>query len=138
MLSVTQPAGEEPDLLVRLDREALWGAGRVAIGAFLAKLQVHKSSGDVAAASALFSRYAQPTEPWTSWRAIVLANKRPRKMFVQSNTVLSAEKGEVVLRSYEASAEGLITSWIDGRFEDCAELYEAVAALADRDKHHFV
>jgi Peptidase family M49. len=55
-------------------------------------IKVYKSIGDVAAAKAMYSKYSEvPDEgpyPWGKWREIVLAHKQPRKMLVQSNTVL--------------------------------------------------
>lgn len=122
------------DLLVTLDRAALRGAGRNAIGHFLLQLQIYKATGDVEAAQKLFNHYSEVTEPFLSWRPIVLANKQPRKMFAQCNTFL--KDGDVQLRSYEGSVEGLILSNVE-RFEEPEPLYEVLLKLAKEDAEHF-
>jgi len=44
-------------------------------------------------------------------RPAVLAAKTPRKVFVQANTVVEGEG--VGLKEYEATAEGMVQSWVD-------------------------
>lgn len=131
--SVTEP--KPGDLLITLDRAALRGAGRDAIGHFLLQLQIYKATANVEAAQQLFSRYSDVVEPWLSWRPIILANKQPRKMLVQCNTVLNG-KGEVELKTYEGTIEGLIKSNVE-RFEEVKELYEALLELSKADQHYF-
>ncbi|KAJ8932829.1 hypothetical protein NQ318_006992 [Aromia moschata] len=127
----TQPS--EADLLVSLDRSAIRGAGRAAIGHFLLQLQVYKATGNLDEAKKLYDHYAEVTEPWLSWRTIVLANKQPRKMFVQPNTVL--EGSDVTLRTYEPSLEDLLQSWVD-RFAG-SKVYDPLLELTKADAHHF-
>lgn len=122
------------DLLVTLDRSALRGAGRNAIGHFLLQLQIYKASGNVEAAQKLFNHYSNVSEQFLKWRPIILANKQPRKMFAQCNTVLNG--GEVQLKCYEGSVEGLILSNVE-RFEEPEPLYEALLKLAKEDSEHF-
>lgn len=56
-------------------------------------VKVYKSTGDVAAAQTMYDKYSEVPDdgphPWGKWRDIVMANKQPRKMFVQGNTILS-------------------------------------------------
>lgn len=122
------------DLLVTVDRTALKGAGRIAIGQFLLQLQVYKATGDIEKAKELYNHYSDVSEPWLSWRSIVLANKQPRKMFVQSNTKL--ENGDVKLKAYEANCEGLIQSWVE-RYESPQALYEEMLTLTKADAKYF-
>ncbi|KAJ8926984.1 hypothetical protein NQ314_020545 [Rhamnusium bicolor] len=130
--SITQPS--EGDLLVTLDRSAMKGAGRTAIGHFLLQLQVYKATGNLEEAKKLYDHYADVSEPWLSWRSIVLANKQPRKMFVQPNTVL--EDSDVSLKTYEPTLEGLVQSWVE-RFQQPEPLYDALLELTKADAHHF-
>ena len=59
--------------------------------------QIYKATGDIDSARKMYDHYSglnsnDPTKPWLKWREIVMARKRPRKMFVQANTV---ENGEI-------------------------------------------
>ena len=58
----------------------------------LLDLQVYKSTGNIEAARAMYSKYshvpATGAQPFAQWRSLILAKKQPRKMFVQSNTRL--------------------------------------------------
>lgn len=126
------------DLLIELDRDTLRGAARIAIGNFLLKLQLYKASCNVEEATKLFKRYANVEEDcWIKWREIVLANKKPRKMFTQSNTMLT-DDGNVTLKMYEANVDGLISSWAERFGNDCNDLYEAIMDVSKRDRQHFL
>ncbi|CAG9762167.1 unnamed protein product [Ceutorhynchus assimilis] len=132
VVQVTQPS--EGDLLVSMDRAALRGAGRCAIGSFLLKLQVYKATGNLEAAQKLYNQYSEVNEPWLSWRSIVLAKKQPRKIFVQANTYV--ENASVKVKEYEATAEGLIESWVD-RFDNKELIYEALLDQTKADAQYF-
>ncbi|XP_022920138.2 dipeptidyl peptidase 3 [Onthophagus taurus] len=131
--TVTQP--NPKDLLLTLDRESLKTAGKKAIGDFLLKLQIYKSTSDIKAANNLFDTYTNVVEPWIDWREIVLANKRPRKMFAQPNIIRDGEN--TILHGYEPNTEGLIQSWVE-RFDNCDFIYDALISLTNKDEHHFV
>ncbi|XP_050299659.1 dipeptidyl peptidase 3 isoform X2 [Anthonomus grandis grandis] len=133
VVKVTQP--NDDDLLITLDRSAIRGAGRCAIGRFLLELQVLKATANVSAAEKLYNHYAEVTEPWLSWRSIVLAKKQPRKIFIQANTELG-ENGKVKLKHYEASVEGLIRSWVE-RFDNAPFIYEALLEQTRINAEHF-
>ncbi|KAH1014839.1 hypothetical protein HUJ05_012658 [Dendroctonus ponderosae] len=132
VVKVTQPS--EGDLLITLDRSAIKGAGRCAIGHFLLQLQVFKATGNVKAAKALYDHYSEVNEPWLGWRSIVLEKKQPRKIFVQANTTV--ENSKVQLREYGASIEGFIQSWVE-RFDNPEHIYDALLQQSKADEIHF-
>ena len=81
----------KPDLLLSMDRSKLEVIGKPAIGEFLKKLQVYKSTGDVETASKMFEKYSKVNEQWLQWRDIVISRKQPRKMKVQANTIIKGD-----------------------------------------------
>jgi dipeptidyl-peptidase-3 len=48
----------------------------------------------------------------TKVRDVVLLKKQPRKVFVQANTFVG-EDGNVSIKHYEPTPEGMIQSWVD-------------------------
>lgn len=55
-------------------------------------------------------------------------------MFVQSNTKL--DNGKVKLKTYNATCEGLIQSWVD-RFDNPQPLYDELLELTKADVKYF-
>ncbi|XP_076354042.1 dipeptidyl peptidase 3 [Tachypleus tridentatus] len=127
----------QPDLLLSMDRSKITTVGYPAIGKFLQKLQVFKSTADVAKGKAMFERYSAVTAerpyPFLKYRDVIMARKKPRKMFVQPNTFI--DDGKVELRNYDASHEGMIQSWIE-RFSE-NELYDILKEEWNKDHDKF-
>lgn len=131
----------KPDLLLTMDRTKVETVGKPAIGDFLQKLQIYKSTGDIESARKMYDYYSavndeRPGFPWASWRNIVLDRKQPRKMMVQANTKIEDEKLRLV--EYAPSHEGMMESWRD-RFtqEEHSELDKILKELFERDHAHF-
>uniref|UniRef100_T1IIF5 dipeptidyl-peptidase III n=1 Tax=Strigamia maritima TaxID=126957 RepID=T1IIF5_STRMM len=117
LVNVTQTTGSDgkPDLLLTLDRSKIATVGKDAIGMFLQKLQVYKTMAAIKQASEMFLNYSAVLEdskiPFYKYRDIIVARRQPRKMFVQANTFV--KEGKATLKTYEATHEGLIQSWVD-------------------------
>ncbi|XP_056022122.1 dipeptidyl peptidase 3-like [Ostrea edulis] len=139
LVTITKTTGEDgkDDILLKLNRSKITSVGKPAIGNFLRKLQVYKSLGDVESGKKMYDYYSDVhdrDEPhFLSLRSIVLQRKQPRRMFVQHNTVV---KGTTVeLRSYDATAAGLIQSWIE-RFPE-KDIEHKMMKLWEKEKPYF-
>uniref|UniRef100_A0A914S1L7 Uncharacterized protein n=1 Tax=Parascaris equorum TaxID=6256 RepID=A0A914S1L7_PAREQ len=76
------------------------------------QLNAYKSTGDSVGGSKFFNEVGAVKAKNLKWREIVIARRQPRRMFLQSNTVLN-EKGDVVLKTYPETFEGIIQSVVD-------------------------
>ncbi|KAJ4418499.1 hypothetical protein N0V85_001408 [Neurospora sp. IMI 360204] len=103
------------DLTIKLDRSKILTSGRKAVGDFLQKIHIYKSTADVENGTKFFNDMSGVgLEYWgTKVRDVVLKNKQPRKVFVQANTYLDEATGKVTLKHYDATLEGIIQSWAD-------------------------
>jgi len=103
------------DLTIKLDRSKILTAGRDAVGKYLQKLHVYKSTADVETGNKFYvDMTTVGLDFWgTKVRDLVLANKQPRKVFVQANTTLDESTGKVSLKHYDASLVGIVQSWAD-------------------------
>lgn len=108
-------ANDLSDLKIKLDRSKILTTGRKAVGAYLQKLHVYKATADVETGSAFFGDMCNvDADYWgTKIRNEVLRNKQPRKVFVQANTFFDEASGDVALRHYEATPQGMIQSWAE-------------------------
>jgi dipeptidyl-peptidase-3 len=86
-----------------------------AVAKYLQKLHIYKSTADVKTGTDFYVHMTTvDLDFWgTKVRNIVLANKQPRKVFVQANTTLDEASGTVTFKHYEASLAGMIESWAD-------------------------
>lgn len=127
------------NLLLKVNRSKIPTIGREALRVFLTKLQVFKSTGDIIQARKMYDHYSEVNEdgatyPWAKWRDIVLMHKKPRMIYIQSNTFIGGD-GNVQLKTYDASFEGYIQSWID-RFNS-TEIDGILENLAAENSKYF-
>ncbi|KAI1367364.1 peptidase family M49 [Xylaria arbuscula] len=103
------------DAVIKLDRSKIPTVGRKAVGEYLQKLHIYKSTADVEAGTKFFGDMTNvDPEFWgKKVRDEVLANKQPRKVFVQANTFLDEATGKVTLKHYDATPQGMIQSWAE-------------------------
>ncbi|CAG0914713.1 unnamed protein product [Notodromas monacha] len=144
LITVEEVTGSDgkPDLRLQVDYSKIDSVGRPAVAAFLRKLQVYKSCGDIAAAKEMFMNYSEvPDEgkfPFGKWREILMARKKPRRLLVCANT--SVEGGKVQLKSYDGDVVGMIQSFVD-RYplssNDGQDLTQVVHKLWQKDQIHF-
>lgn len=87
----------------------------LAVGKYLQKLHIYKSTADVETGSNFYvDMTTVGLDFWgTKVRDIVLKNKQPRKVFVQANTTLDETSGKVSIKHYEPSLAGMVESWAD-------------------------
>jgi len=98
------------NVIISLDRSKITTVGRKAIGDFLVKLQTYKSIADVENGTKMYGDLSQVDDEFLAIRNIVLAKKKPRRVFVQAQTTI--ENGTVNIKEFEATAEGLIQSFV--------------------------
>jgi len=134
----TKGSDGKPDLLIKLDRTKIDTVGRKAIADFLLKIQIYKATADINSARKMFTGYTDVNNdgqhPWASWREIIMDKKQPRKQFVQHNTAIAGST--VATKSYDASPEGVVQSWIE-RFPDGKAVYAALEDCYNKDKPFF-
>ncbi|KAI9719973.1 MAG: hypothetical protein M1812_003098 [Candelaria pacifica] len=99
-------------IIVHVDRNKILDYGRPAIAALLLRLHIYRCTADVGACRRYYEDLTAVEGVFLEWREVVLANKQPRHVFVQANTLLE-EDGTASLREYDASAEGMIQSWVE-------------------------
>ena len=85
------------------------------MGKFLQKLHIYKSTADVEVGKQFYidMTTVEPEFWGKKIRDIVLANKQPRKVFIQANTTLDEASGQVSLKHYEPTLTGMVESWAD-------------------------
>jgi dipeptidyl-peptidase-3 len=121
----------QPDLLISLDKSKIKTVGKQAIGQFLCKLQIYKSTANAEAAEELYTKYSSVSHQFLKIRDVVLARKVPRRIFVQAHT--EETNGKVNLVHFEASASGVVKSFATRYPEYCQDLQK----LWDADRPHW-
>ena len=100
-----------PRLKIRLDREKIQTVGRPALGNLIRDLHIYRCIKDVQTGSQILKDLTSVDSQALEWWRVVDATKRPRPLFLQANTEVI--EGNVVLKEYLATKEGLIQSWVD-------------------------
>lgn len=110
----------KPYLYLTLDRKQIHTTGKKAIGDFLRKQQIYKSTADVEAGSKFFNEYTKVNDTFLRYREIVKENKFPRSLELQHD-VVQRENGNIEYVDFDESFEGIIKSQMfhyRGSFED--------------------
>mmetsp|Transcript_20488 Transcript_20488/g.24895 ORF Transcript_20488/g.24895 Transcript_20488/m.24895 type:complete len:189 (+) Transcript_20488:551-1117(+) len=100
----------KPNIEISLDKTKIHTVGKDAVGDFLMRLQVYKSTGNFEAAKAMYDEFTEPNEEFKALRGTVLDRRSPRKLMVQANTYID-QSGQVNLKTYPATPEGMIQSF---------------------------
>jgi len=104
--------GKLVQLYVKVDRARVLSEGTAVMGRLLVQLQVPKSIADGDGARAFYEALTHPPPAWEGEiRDLVIAQRLPRRKFVQPNSVLEGE--DVVLKEYPLTKEGLIQSCLE-------------------------
>lgn len=113
VVEISSTIGEdgENDLLLTLHRDKIETAGKKAIGDFLFRLQVFKSTADVNEGKKLYEHYSKVNEEYIKMREVVMNRKQPRRIFVQSHTELNTN-GTVNYREFDTSPAGVVDSFM--------------------------
>lgn len=102
------------DLEIYLNRDKILSTGRKAVEAYLQKLHIYKATADVEAGVRMYNEITGVDEWWAEKiRPVVISKKIPRKVFVQANTLLDESTGDVTLKEYEPTLEGMIQSFVE-------------------------
>lgn len=126
------------------DHDLIVNQGGKAIGDFLQKLQVYKSTGDIESAKKMFDYYStvddQLEYPYLKFREITVARKLPRRLYLQSATAIHqtdlSDNTVVKLKSFDTTHEGLIYSFQE-HFSNAPNLERTLLSLWEKDSAYF-
>ncbi|KAI9728619.1 MAG: hypothetical protein M1828_002725 [Chrysothrix sp. TS-e1954] len=103
------------DLEIHIDRSKIISHGRPAMEKYLQRLHIFKATADFAEGKKMYEELTNVDSFWAEEvRPEVLRRKVPRKVYVQANTLV--EYGEVVLKEYEPTVEGMIRSYAEREY----------------------
>ena len=99
-------------LRITLDRTKIESHGKPAIGLFLQKLQIFKSTANYKAGKELYDKYSSVSEEFIAFRELVLEYKKPRRIMVQPHLTMAKEGASITLNdSFTLDAGGMIESF---------------------------
>jgi dipeptidyl-peptidase III len=99
-------------LHVRVDRSKIPSHGKASISRILHQIHIWRCTADVTSCKALYEPLSTVNSQYEVWRKIVASQPEAPWKFVQANTILG-EDGQVELKVYEESNEGIIQSFVD-------------------------
>jgi len=100
----------KPYLYIGMDRNKIKSSGKEALGNFLKRLQVYKSTADPEGLK-MFEAYSQVSETFLNYKKIIELHKRPRRLELQCD--LKIEGDQIHYTSYPETFEGIIESYMD-------------------------
>lgn len=112
VVSIKHSEDSLDDLELVIDESKLGTVAVEALGEFLHKLHVYKTTANVKEGVAFYTDITGVTEEYAKYRDVVLKKKLPRKQLIQANTFIT-ESGAIEVREYEESEVGMIQSFAD-------------------------
>eukprot|EP00388_Colpodella_angusta_P042295 GDKK01055834.1.p1 GENE.GDKK01055834.1~~GDKK01055834.1.p1 ORF type:complete len:386 (+),score=70.01 GDKK01055834.1:1-1158(+) len=109
----------ENSLEISLDADRIQTDGHKAIGDLIKHLNIYKAMGDVAGGTKYFEDLTAVDDKFVKIRETIMKLRKPRRQFVQHHTRLNADGSDVELFKFEASAEGVVESFVT-RHKDIA------------------
>ncbi|KAI0530106.1 dipeptidyl peptidase III [Xylaria digitata] len=100
------------NIYVWVDRDRIVSDGKPALGRMLLRLHIYRCTAEVAAFKEWYELLSTVDGEYEKWRKIVAENPELKWKFVQGNTFLG-DDGEVQLKMYEPSNEGIIQSFAE-------------------------
>ena len=107
-----RPHSASPSLIATIDRSQIATHARPALADLLLRLHMFRCTADVAGCRALYEELTAVDGIFLEWRKAVVVQRPADHVFVQANTFVD-EDGDIFVREYEASVEGVIQSWAE-------------------------
>jgi dipeptidyl-peptidase-3 len=98
-------------LTVSVNRTKISTHGKPAIASLMLKLHIWRCTANARQCREYYVQLTEPTGIYLEWRRILLARQTARQVFVQPNTFISG--GDVFLKEYAPTVEGMIQSWAE-------------------------
>ena len=112
-LTVNYEASKPASLpIAAIDRAQIATHARPALADLLLRLHMFRCTADVAGCRSFYEDLTKVDGVFLNWRKMVIAHRPADSVFVQANTFID-EKGDVYVKEYEASVEGMIQSWAE-------------------------
>ena len=98
-------------LTVKVDRQKIAHVGKPVLGAMLLKLHMYRATAKSEECRTYYENLSSVSGEYLEWRKTVIATAQPGYDYVHANTTIHGD--HVVLREYDATAEGILQSWVD-------------------------